>query len=123
MPSTVIPVMRYRDAARAIDWLEAVFGFERHLVVEGEGGRIAHAQLVHGTGMVMVGSVGEGEQAGGGGIYVVVDDVDGHAEHAAAGGAQILMAPQDEDYGGRLYVVRDLEGNVWSFGSYDPWGE
>jgi uncharacterized glyoxalase superfamily protein PhnB len=33
------------------------------------------------------------------------------------------MPPQDEDYGGRLYVVRDLEGNVWSFGSYDPWGE
>ncbi|MGH6622275.1 MAG: VOC family protein, partial [Alphaproteobacteria bacterium] len=25
------------------------------------------------------------------------------------------------DYGGRLYVCRDPEGNVWSFGSYDPW--
>jgi uncharacterized glyoxalase superfamily protein PhnB len=26
----------------------------------------------------------------------------------------------DQDYGGRGYSCRDPEGNVWSFGSYDP---
>ena len=31
------------------------------------------------------------------------------------------MAPTDQDYGGRLYTCRDLEGSVWNFGSYDPW--
>ena len=31
--SPVIPTMRYRDAPAAIDWLCAVLGFSRHLVV------------------------------------------------------------------------------------------
>jgi len=31
------------------------------------------------------------------------------------------MDIEDQDYGGRGYTCLDLEGNVWSFGSYDPW--
>ena len=27
----------------------------------------------------------------------------------------------ERHYGGALYQCRDLEGNLWSFGSYDPW--
>ncbi len=53
--ATMIPAIRYRDAAAAIDWLCEAFGFERHLVVPGEGGAIDHAQLVFGNGMVMLG--------------------------------------------------------------------
>ena len=52
----VVPTMRYDDAVAAIDWLCNAFGFERHLVVEGEAGGIAHAQLVFGNGMIMLGS-------------------------------------------------------------------
>lgn len=33
------------------------------------------------------------------------------------------MEPEDQDYGGRLYSCRDPEGNLWNFGSYDPWEE
>jgi len=29
----------------------------------------------------------------------------------------------NQDYGGRGYTCRDLEGHVWSFGTYDPWAE
>ena len=47
--ATVIPAMQYRDAPAAIDWLCTAFGFERHLVVPGENGMIAHAQLVAAT--------------------------------------------------------------------------
>ena len=43
---TVIPGMRYRDAPAAIEWLCRAFGFKTHLVVAGENGSIAHAQLV-----------------------------------------------------------------------------
>ena len=32
----IIPSMRYRDAAAAIEWLCKTFGFEKHLVVPGE---------------------------------------------------------------------------------------
>ena len=133
MPSPVIPTLRYEDAPRAIDWLVEAFGFHRHFVVEGEGGRIDHAQLTFGGGMLMCGSHDDDGGYGDlvstvtrtgaptGGIFVLVDDVDAHAERARAAGAEIVQPPEDQHYGGRLYTCRDLEGNVWSFGSYDPW--
>ena len=51
--STVIPAMRYRDANAAIEWLCKAFGFEKHFVVPGENGTVAHAQLTFGNGMIM----------------------------------------------------------------------
>lgn len=54
--STVIPTLRYKDVAAAIEWLCNAFGFEKHLVMPGENGAIAHAQLVFGNGMIMLGS-------------------------------------------------------------------
>ncbi len=132
MSSPVIPSLRYRNAKRAVTWLQEAFGFEPHLVVEGEGDRIEHAQFTYGTGMIMFGS-GQGSDyddlvasapEGGRptvGLYVVVSDVEGHAGRARAAGAEIVMEPEDQDYGGKAYTCRDFEGNVWSFGNYDPW--
>ncbi len=127
----VIPTLRYRDASTAIEWLCRAFGFTEHLVVPGGAGTIAHAQLTYANGMIMLGSVREDEfgrlvapieegKPATVGIHVVVKDVDAHHEQAAGAGAEILTPPEDQDYGGRFYACRDLEGNVWSFGSYDP---
>ncbi len=52
---------------------------------------------------------------------MVVPDADAHHARAAAAGAAVLEAPADRLYGGREYVARDPEGNLWSFGTYDPW--
>ena len=57
--ATVIPCLRYRNAPAAIEWLCQAFGFEKRLVVLGEGETIAHAQLSFGNGMIMLGSVKE----------------------------------------------------------------
>ncbi len=46
--TTVIPCLSYRNAAAAIEWLCETFGFEKSLVVPGDGDEIAHAQLNHG---------------------------------------------------------------------------
>ena len=131
--ATVIPTMRYNDAAAAIEWLCEAFGFEKHLVVPGEDGTIVHAQLVFGNGMVMLGSARAREfdnlqkppSALGGAVsqspYIIVEDVDKHCARAVAAGAEIVMEIKDEDYGGRDYSCRDPEGHVWNFGSYDPW--
>ncbi len=54
-------------------------------------------------------------------IYVIVDDVDAHCRRARDAGAEILMEPTDQDYGGRHYSCRDLEQHLWNFGSYNPW--
>ena len=129
----MIPTLRYNDAAAAIAWLCEAFGFEKHLVVPGEDGTIAHAQLVFGNGMVMLGSACESEfdnlqkpPSTPGGVvtqstYIIVDDADKHYAQAVAAGAEIVIAIKDEDYGGRVYSCRDPEGHVWNFGSYDPW--
>ena len=128
--ATIIPSLSYRDAPAAIDWLCKAFGFERHLVVPGEAGTIDHAQLVFGNGMIMLGSARGGDSGQPRGpldapswksAYIVVSDVDAHHAGAVAAGAQVVMAPEDQHYGGRLYSCRDPEGNLWNFGSYDPW--
>ena len=64
--ATIIPCLRYRDAPKAIEWLCAVFGFEKHLVVAGAGDTIAHAQLSFGDSMVMLASVAKVESEFGG---------------------------------------------------------
>ena len=113
-----------------LDWLEEAFGFTRRVVYE-EDDRIVHAEVTFGTGMFMVGSTREGEpesaltpsQLGGrstGGMFVTVDDVDGHCARARAAGAEIVREPVDQDYGSREYAARDPEGHTWSFGTYRP---
>jgi len=132
--TTVIPCLRYRDAPAAIDWLCRAFGFERHLVVTNPDGSIAHAQLSFGNGMVMLGSVKKGtefdrflaqpDEAAGRETqspYIIVADADAAYERARAAGAQIVIDIKDEDYGGRGFSCRDLEGRLWNFGTYDPW--
>ena len=54
-------------------------------------------------------------------IYMIVEDVDAHYVKTKAAGADIVLDIKDEDYGGRGYTCKDLEGHLWSFGSYDPW--
>ena len=56
------------------------------------------------------------------GIYVYVDDVTAHHDRAKAAGAEIIMEPEKSESGAREYMARDLEGHVWSFGSYAPDG-
>ena len=55
--AAIIPGLRYVDAPAAIEWLCAAFGFEKHLVVPGDSGKIAHAQLIFRNSMIMLGSV------------------------------------------------------------------
>src|SRR5580700_372899 len=126
--STVIPGMRYKDANAAIEWLCRVFGFEKHLVVPGENNTVMHAQLSFGNGMIMLGSVSEGETAvappGGTvatGAYLVVNDADAVYATARAAGAKIIHDIADQDYGGRGFSCSDLEGHTWHVGTYDPW--
>ena len=131
--ANIIPTLRYRDAAAAIEWLCTAFDFERHLVIPMGDDGVAHAQLVLGNGMVMLGSARDDEfgklqaplsdedatvsQS----PYIIISDVDAHHARAAAAGARIIMPPEDQDHGGRFYSCRDPEGNLWNFGSYDPW--
>lgn len=130
--STVIPGLAYRDAPKAIEWLCQNFGFEKHLVVPGADGAIMHAELSFGNGMIMVGSarpdqelqMKQPDEIGGAETqtpYLIVSDADAVYRKAKAAGARIVRDIKDNDYGGRGFSCRDLEGHLWHIGTYDPW--
>jgi uncharacterized glyoxalase superfamily protein PhnB len=107
----------------------------KQLVIPNEDGTIAHAQLCFGNGMIMLGSakttdfgrfMKQPDEIGGAETqtaYVVAADPDAIYGRAKAAGAVIELDIKDEDYGGRGFTCRDLEGHLWTFGSYDPWEE
>jgi uncharacterized glyoxalase superfamily protein PhnB len=125
----IFPVLRDRDADAAIDGLGRAFGFAEHMVHRGEDGTVAHAELRLGAGMVMLGQHRENGWLGSAppdparaahGIYVTAPDPDALCDRARAAGAEITREPVDQPYGSREFGAHDLEGNMWSFGTYDP---
>ena len=125
---TIFPILRYEDARGAIRSLCATFGFVELFSVPESGPVVRHAQLRLGTNVVMLGSVRPDEgmaspQALGGAtqaLYVYVEDLDAHYERARLAGAQIVSPPKDTDFGSREYHVRDVEGHLWTFGTFLP---
>lgn len=133
----LIPCLRYADAPSAITFLCEAFGFERHAVYTDNSNPavVLHAQLNLGDNMVMLGSAIAGEAseryrwrtpAEAGGITMcvcaVVDDIEAHYARAIAADADIVTPLHDNvGYPGRSYSARDPEGNVWDFGTYNPW--
>jgi len=122
------PALRYKNAARMIDWLGEAFGFTVRARY-GEGDVVHHAELVFGASMIMLGTardddygkmVGDPGSGGGKSIYVAVDDADVAYTRAKQAGATIIQELVDRDYGSREFICRDPEGNVWSFGTYWP---
>ena len=121
---TLYPTMRFTDAPAAIEFLQRAFGFTRGEVIANPDGTIAHAELMLGPSVLMLGTDRDdprlGRRAGTGWIYVAVADADTHCEQARRAGAQIITEPFDTDYGSRDYTALDPEGNQWHFGTYQP---
>lgn len=124
-----IAFLSYEDAGAAIEWLEHSLGFARSSVHEGPNGKVAHAEIRFGDGMVMLGTAGPNDfglrtprelGAVNQGVYVIVDDIAGHYERATSSGAEVLRELADTDYGSQEFMVRDPEGNIWSVGTYRP---
>jgi len=134
----IIPYLGYKNAPKAIEWLCNAFGFQEQLVVPGENNQIVHAELKLDSVLIMLGSSEHNIEtafskylkhpAEMGGCetqtpYVVMDDedLDEHFAKAKSYGAKIIIELRSETYGGRNYSCADLEGHLWSFGSYNPW--
>lgn len=127
----LMPVLRYRDCNRALDFLTNVFGFTEGSSYRDEAGNVMHAELWFGNGGIMIGPVADTpfgrvmrqpDEAGGvtASIFCVVNDPDAHHARSRQAGFELVMPLRDESYGSREYSVRDPEGHVWTFGTYDP---
>jgi uncharacterized glyoxalase superfamily protein PhnB len=136
--STVIPSLRYHDAPKAIEWLVRVFGFTKQAVYDGPNNTVMHAQLVHGGGMLMLGSAsnkgvfadlsvdlketGMLETIG---LTLIVSDNEcvEMYERVKRERAEIVQELNSPEYGGKAFGCRDVEGHIWWVGSYNPWAE
>jgi len=126
---TITPVLRYRDASAAADWLCKAFGFREHDRARELDGHVRYVSLRLGDSFVLVRSVansvldelmvqphaigGANTQA----CYLTIADTDQHRERAEAAGARIELEPQDDGLGGRFYTCRDLEDHLWIIGT------
>jgi uncharacterized glyoxalase superfamily protein PhnB len=119
-----IPSLAYKDNRAALKWLQNAFGFEPSEVLTDAQGNIAHAEMTHGDGVVMIGGEwadwtrspaslgGKNTQR----VHVRIErGIDEHCVRARQAGAKILMEPTDQFYGDRSYIAADLEGHYWTF--------
>ncbi len=119
--SQVIPYLYYADVPKAVDWLVRAFGFEKITVIP-TGNGLHHGEVRYGAGAVMIGTAADQfdskspqqARAHTSGVFVYLDDVDGHCARAKAAGVEIVHDLSDQNYG-RTYWARDPEGHDWFF--------
>ena len=138
MSQRIIPMSAYADAAAAIGWHTAAFGFRERAGQRftDEQGTVMHAELERDGATVMLATptpAYEGPRRHRetceaarrwqdnpwviDGLLVEVDDVDAHHAQAVAAGATVIRSLEDEEGAGmRLYTAEDLEGHRWMFG-------
>jgi uncharacterized glyoxalase superfamily protein PhnB len=119
----VLPYVYYPDATQALALLTEAFGFTEISALRDDDGVVWSAQVSTGNGVVLIGpamaefgtrSVADGSWATSR-VFVYVDDLDGHHEHARARGATIVSEPADHGPN-RIYIASDCGGQQWIFG-------
>jgi uncharacterized glyoxalase superfamily protein PhnB len=122
MTTTINPVVHYRDLDAGARFLVETFGFVQHQAHKVDEGSLQYVELsLHGSPLGL-GAHDERSMfdTGPAVVYVSLDEVDSMHTRAVSDGADILMAPTDQDYGSRDFVAKDHEGNVWCFGTHRP---
>jgi uncharacterized glyoxalase superfamily protein PhnB len=130
--ATVVPVLVYADAGKAVEWLCGAFGFTERLRFE-RNGVVFHAQLSVGDGALMLGRQGAEFRAPRPDevcqyVHITVPDVDAHCARAQRFGARIIHGPEDTPFGERQYTAQDPEGHRWTFSQHiadvapEEWG-
>ena len=123
--ASLAPYLFYENVERAAKFMQEAFGFRLIFTSPDPEGGLAHAQLTHDNGLIMLGHAGGGglgmvkraDALGAlhAGIYVFVQDVDAHCERARKAGAKVLQEPEDRPWGDRMYCAVDPEGQFWMF--------
>lgn len=120
----IYPYLRVKDAAKAIEFYTAAFGAKERFRLTEPGGRIGHAELELGPGVLMLSDeypefgIAALEPGGNPGcaIHLHVDDVDVFAARAVEAGATLTMEPRDQFYGERSGKLLDPFGFEWLVG-------
>lgn len=115
----VTPYLIVRDAAAAIEFYKKAFDATEVMRMVGNDGRVGHAEVRIGKGMVMLADEMEGHAApqtpGGSAVTMMfyVEDVDAQVAKAIAAGGTLKRPVADQFYGDRGGGIADPYGHVW----------
>src|SRR5579872_5466820 len=109
----ICPLLFYRDARAALDFMERAFGFETRMVVDDGQGGVIHSETEFRGQVLMVCGPPPAKYAspldvGGRSTATVCvqveDGIDALCERARAAGAVIEREPADQRYGDRTFT-------------------
>jgi len=120
-PATAIPRLCFKDARRAIEFYQRVFGAKEIMRLVDPDQKIGTAEIQIGNARIMLsdeypefGAVSP-ETLGGSTVRLklMVPDVDAVAHRALAAGAKIVRPVEDQFYGERVGQIADPFGYTW----------
>lgn len=122
----VTPYLCVKGGAEAIEFYSKAFGATERMRIAAPGGKVGHAELQIGSGMIMLADehpdmdFRSPESLGGSPvvIHIYVTDVDAFCESAVNAGATVVRAVADQFYGDRSGQLRDPFGHVWSIATH-----
>jgi uncharacterized glyoxalase superfamily protein PhnB len=120
----LFPYLRVRDGEKAICFYAEAFGASEVFRLTEPGGRLGHAELKIGPGMLMLseefpemGIVAPAPDAPAAiTLHLHVGDADAIIARAVSLGAQIIRPAADHFYGERSGTICDPFGYLWSIG-------
>lgn len=124
--SGVTSYLIIRNASRAIEFYKQAFGATELMRFPGPDGKIGHAEIKIGEGVVMLADEStemghKGPQTLGGtpvSLLFYVPDVDARFAKAVAAGAVITNPLKDQFYGDRSGTITDPFGHVWTIATH-----
>jgi PhnB protein len=123
---TLTPALAVEDAAEAIEFYKRAFGAKERGRMPGPDGKIAHAELEIGDGVVMLAdpfeqsSIKPPRELGGTsmGLFMYVEDVDAAVQRAVDAGATVTSPVEDQFWGDRFGKVADPFGHEWQIATH-----
>jgi PhnB protein len=122
----VTPYLIIRDAARALDFYKKAFGATELMRFPAPGGKIGHAEMKIGEGIVMLADESpemghkSPQTLGGTAITLMfyVSDVDAQFAKAVAAGGAVKQPLKNQFYGDRSGTITDPFGHIWTIASH-----
>jgi len=122
---TLTPSLTVKDAPRAIDYYQRVFGATEKGRMNGPGGLVMHAELKIGDSILfltdeMPGMGNPSPQKLGGtavSLHIYTEDCDAMFKRAIEAGGTENMPLADQFWGDRYGQIKDPFGHIWGIGT------
>jgi PhnB protein len=119
--SSITPYIVIQDAARFMEFLKSAFHATERLRVPLPDGRLMHAEMAVGNGIIETADANDQYPAAPTDIHLYVDDALATYDRAVQAGAKPMYAVADQPWGDRQGAVKDQFGNHWYIATAKGW--